>query len=371
MDFELPEDLKMVQGLARDFVREQLRPLERDLLGRAADLSDARARVAAEDEAKLAAIARELGLWAAAVPEEFGGGGLGTLAACLIAEELAQSVVPFECGDVTPLLFECNEGQREAYLKVAVSGAKAVYLGIVEPGADFPKMAASARRVDGGYVLNGRKLVFSRSAADFLAVVFAASREGAATAFLVDQGAPGLSVVSGQADRGWRAAVSQPVVLVLEDCRVPADNVLGQEGKAFALGRKWLPGRRIVRSARSVGAAARLLEEASTRAQTWQSFGRPVSERPSVQGALAEIAASIHAGRLMVYEAAARADRGEPVGREAALARLFTAQMAAGVASRVAAIYGGPALPPAPGGGISLDVLKHLIAADMLKGLKA
>ncbi len=370
MDFDLPEDLKMVQGLARDFVREQLRPLERDLLGRSADLNDARARLSPEDERRLAATARELGLWAAAVPEEFGGGGLGTLAACLIAEELAQSVVPFHCGDVTPLLFECDPAQRAKYLDPAVSGAKSAYLGMVEPGTDFPKMATKAERSGGDYVLNGRKLAFAQPTADFFAIVLATTGPGV-TAFLVDRDTPGLTVVDGQAERGWRAAVREPLVLALEDCRLPAASILGQEGKAFALGRRWLPGRRIVRAARSIGAAARLLEEASTRAQTTQSFGRPASERPSVQAALAETAASIHAGRLMVYEAAVKADRGEPVRREAAMAHLFATQMAAGVASRISAIYGGPALAAPKGDDVSLSVLKHLIASDVLKGLKA
>ncbi len=369
MDFDLPEDLKMVQSLARDFVRDQLKPLERDLLGRSADLSDARARISPADEQRLASTAKELGLWAAAVPEDFGGGGLGTLAACVIAEELAQSAVPFGCGDVTPLLFDCSEAQRAAYLAPAVAGAKAVVVGIAESGTDFPEIAATAARSGGQFVLNGRKLAFSAPGDDFLAIIFANTGAGA-TAFLVDGGAAGLRAIDGQAERGWRAAMRAPLLLVLEDCRVPAANVLGQEGRAFTLGRRWLPGRRIVRAARSVGAAVRLLEEASTRAQTWQSFGRPVAERASVQGALAEAAASIHACRLMVYEAAVKADRGEPVRREAAIARLFAAQIAAGVASRVSAIYGGPAQADVRGDGAVLDVLRHIIAGDVLKGLK-
>jgi len=108
MDFELSEELKMIQSLAREFVTDQLKPLERDILGRAADFSDARTYLPEEKEAELAGMVREMGLWGVGVPGELGGVGLDALAVCLVEEELAQTVVPFHFGDVTPILFDCR-----------------------------------------------------------------------------------------------------------------------------------------------------------------------------------------------------------------------------------------------------------------------
>jgi alkylation response protein AidB-like acyl-CoA dehydrogenase len=389
MDFEISEDLKMVQGLARDFVRDQLKPLERDLLGRAADLSDARMFLPAETEARLVKIAQDTGLWGASIPEELGGVGLNTLGNCLVEEELAQTVVPFNFGDVTPILFECNEKQRAKYFTPAFNREKAVYLAIMEPDqkTDVPAMGMKAKKADSFYVLNGQKLSLSRPGQDYFAVVFAvtddSAHRNAVTCFLVDKDTPGFTVIGGEEKKGSQSGIKETLRLVFENCRVPVENILGKEGKAFSLGQKWLPSRRIIRGARSVGVAQRLLEEASTRAQSWQSFGQLMTQQPSVQAALAEIATDIHAGRLMVYEAAWKADKGEPVRREAAMVKLFATQMIHNVADRVAHIYGGPpyiagqpmerlcrhALATSATE-LALELQRNIISRDILKGLK-
>ena len=108
MDFELSEDLKMIQSLVRDFVNDQLKPLERDLMGRTADLSDAQMGLPPETEESLIKVAKEIGLWGVSVPKDLGGIGLSTFGCCLIEEELAQTIIPFNFGDVTPILFDCN-----------------------------------------------------------------------------------------------------------------------------------------------------------------------------------------------------------------------------------------------------------------------
>jgi len=128
MDFELSEEMKMIQSLARDFVNEQLKPLERDILGRAADLSDAKMFLPGEVEEKLVKMAQEMGLWGAGVPEELGGAGLSTLGNCLIEEELAQTIIPFNFGDVTPILFDCNDRQMESYFLPALNRQRYPYL---------------------------------------------------------------------------------------------------------------------------------------------------------------------------------------------------------------------------------------------------
>ena len=175
MDFEIPQELKMVQSLVRDFVNDQLKPLERDILGRAADLSDARMSLPEETEEKLVKLANDIGLWGINIPEELGGVGLGTLCSCLVEEELAQTIIPFNFGDVTPILFDCNAQQRERYFLPVLNRQKCAYLALMEPekGAEVPSPETTAKRKNGYYVLNGRKISLSTASKDYFAVVFA------------------------------------------------------------------------------------------------------------------------------------------------------------------------------------------------------
>ena len=342
MDFELSEELKMVQGLARDFVRERLKPLERDVLGRSADLSDARACLPAEKETALIALAKEAGLWGIGVPEGLGGAGLGTLGVCLVEEELGAAVVPFRLGDVSPVLFDCNQDQRERYLTPTLNYEKRPYLAFIEPGnSDVLKMKTTAEKADGGYIINGQKLSLSRPSPDFFVVVFASTKKGA-TCFLVDKDAPGLSIDYCGENTGWLARIREPMKLTFNGCCVEPADVLGEEGGAFRLGTRWLPQRRIVRGARAVGAARRLLEEAATQAQSAAAFGRPVIDRRDIRAALADMAAQVRAARLMVYEAAWRADSGRSIKREGVMLKLFTTQTLRRVADWAAHVFNGP-----------------------------
>ena len=389
MDFEIPQDLKMVQSLVRDFVNEQLKPLERDILGRAADLSDARMFLPVETEERLIKMAKDMGLWGVGIPEEVGGTGLGTLGNCLVEEELAQTVIPFNFGDVTPILFDCSVEQKGKYFLPLLNRQKYAYLALMEPGkgADVSSMETRAEKVNGYYVLNGKKVSLSTAGKDYFAVVFAATadkgtREGI-TCFLVDKDIPGFRVTGGEEKTGWQAQAREPMLLVFDHCRVPIENILGEEGKAFHLGEKWLPSRRVIRGARCIGVAQRLLEESTTQAQSWQSFGQFISKRTSIEAALADIAMSIHACRLMVYEAAWKADKGESIRRQAAMVKLFAAEMIHNVADRVSHIYNGPpyiaGLPmerlcrhalAASATELALELQRSIIAKDILKGLK-
>jgi acyl-CoA dehydrogenase len=388
MDFELSEELKMIQGLARDFVNDQLRPLERELLGRAADLSDARMYLPPETEERLVKTATDMGLWGASIPEELGGVGLSTLGNCLVEEELAQVVIPFNFGDVTPILFDGDDQQRQSYFLPALNRQKQPYLALMEPGkgTEVSTIGMRAERANGYYLLDGKKVSLSRASQDYFAVVFATTNNGAGdevTCFLVDKDSPGFSVIASEEKAGWQSGVREPMFLLFDHCQVPAENILGKEGKAFHLGKKWLPSRRVIRGARSVGVAQRLLEETTTRAQSWQSFGEFVSERTDIQAALSDIAMAIHACRLMVYEAAWKADKGESIRREAAMVKLFATQMIHNVADRVTHVYGGP--PYAAGlpmerlcrhalatsaTELALELQRNIIAKDILKGLK-
>ncbi|HEY56378.1 MAG TPA: hypothetical protein G4N90_02955 [Dehalococcoidia bacterium] len=389
MDFEIPQDLKMIQSLVRDFVDDQLKPLERDILGRAADLSDARISLPAETEEKLIKMANEIGLWGINIPEEVGGVGLGCLCSSLVEEELAQTVVPFNFGDVAPVLFECRAEQKEGYFQPVLDRQKKAYLALMEPGreASAASWEMRAEKEDGHYLLNGQKLSLSRAGEDYFAVVFAGTshEEGqkGMTCFLVDRDTPGFSVSGTEGKTGWRAQLREPLLLTFKDCPVPEANILGEEGRAFHLGRKWLPARRVVRSARCVGVSQRLLEESATQAQSFLSFGGYAAKRTSIEAALADIAVSVHAGRLMVYEAATKADAGELIRNEAAMVKLFATDMVHRVADRVAHIFGGPSyiagLPMErlcrsaladSATELALELQRSIIARDILKGLK-
>ena len=389
MDFEIPQELKMVQSLVRDFVNDQLKPLERDILGRAADLSDAQVSLPEEAEEKLVKMADDIGLWGINIPEELGGSGLGTLCSCLVEEELAQTVISFNFGDVTPILFDCNVEQRQKYFLPVLNKQKCAYLALMEPkrGAKVSGLEMTAEKKNGYYVLNGRKISLSTAGKDYFALVFATTgkkgTKDGVTCFLVDKDTPGFTVTGGEEKAGWQAQVREPIFLVFDHCRVPVENILGEEGKAFHLGKKWLPSRRVIRGARCVGVAQRLLEESTTQAQSWQSFGQLISRRTSIEAALADIAMAIHACRLMVYEAAWKADKGEPIRREAAIVKLFATQMIHNVADRVAHIFNGPpyiaGLPmqrlcrnalAASTTELALELQRSIIAKDILKGLR-
>jgi len=391
MDFDIPEELKMVQSMVRDFVTDQLKPLERIVLGRAADLSDAQMFLPPDKEQELMGMVKDMGLWGVGVPEELGGAGLGTLGTCLVEEELAQTVLPFDLGDVTPLLFDCNEQQKELYFKPALNREKLPYLALMEPAKEASEpenLALRAEKSNGSYVLSGKKLSLSRPGEDYFAVVFATSSpegpvRGGVSCFLVDKGSPGFSVAGDEEISGWEARERRPLSLVFDRCKVGVENMLGEEGKAFQLGKKWLPARRIVRGARCVGAAQRILDECTIQAQTWTSFGQTISGRPSVQAALADIATNIHAARLMAYEAAWKADQGQSVQRQAAMVKLFATQMVHFVADNAAHIFNAPAyvggLPIERFSGnaiaasttrLALQLQRNIIARDILKGLK-
>ena len=389
MDFELPDELKMIQSMVRDFVTEQLKPLERSILGRAADLSDATMYLPTEKERELMGMVKDLGLWGVSIPEELGGVGLDTLGNCLVEEELAQTIVLFSLGDVTPILFDCSPGQKGRYFLPVFNRQKYAYLALMEPGREgFENMEMRAEKRNGRHYLNGKKVSLSRAGEDYFAVVFAVTdaekgpREGV-TCFLVDKDIPGFAVSGGREKTGWEAQVREPISLVFDHCQVPAENILGEEGKAFYLGKKWLPARRIVRGARCVGAAQRILDEATIQAQTWTSFGQIISGRPSIQAALGDMATNIHAARLIVYEAAWKADQGQPIQREAAMVKLFATQMIHLVADNAAHIFNAPAyvggLPmerfcrnaiAMSSTNFALQLQRNIIARDILKGVK-
>jgi len=312
-------------------------------LGRDGDPTSGQLYLPREIEGKLIKMVKEMGLWGLNLPEELGGVGLSTLGICLVEEELASTIVPFNFGDVTPILFDCSQKQREQYLIPVLEKRKRAGIALMEPGreADPAAIKTSAKKVADGYLLKGNKICLSPISDDDFAIVFAitspeAGLKRGATCFLVDNGTPGFTIMSNGSKNG------KPASLIFKDCLVPPENILGEEGKAFYLGSKWLPSRRIARGARCVGAAGRLLDTSTEYAKTWERFGRTIDGWLSVQAALADMATDIQASRLMVQYAAWKADKGDEVTREAAMVKLFTTQMLSKAADRAVQVHGGP-----------------------------
>ncbi|MDY6893420.1 MAG: acyl-CoA dehydrogenase family protein [Chloroflexota bacterium] len=349
MDFAIPEELNMLQKSVRRFVKEELMPLEREILGREGDPTTGRVALPAEEENRLSDMVRDMELWGLGVPEELGGVGLPALGLCLVEEELAKTVIPFNFGDVSPILFDCNEAQKSKYLQPVIDGEKRACLAILEDtGAEPISMKTTAVRYDGYYVITGQKICMAHvtDAGDF-AVVFAVTdkekgRNGGVTCFLVDRGTPGFTSTGGGERVGRHAQVVQPLYMNFDNCRVSVEDILGEEGQAFYLGMKWLPARRVVRAARCVGAAERLLDVSKEYAKAWESFGQLMRERPGVQRALADMSIELQAARLLVYHAAWKLDEGEDVLQEAAMVKVYATEMVERVADRAIQIHGGP-----------------------------
>jgi len=344
MDFSFSDDAEMVRQTAHEFVRRDLLPQEPKFLN-----SKDPAERAAIVEAATASL-KEMGLYSAGVPEAFGGGGLGPIETCLIADELGQTIIPVEWGEPTPILYECSDAQKPDYLSPVVGGSKAYAVALDEPApfTDPAKMATTARDMTakghdrnplgdsescpdgspGSYVLNGAKLLPKRKADFYL--VFAIGHIGP-ICLILDRGAAGTQLEGN--------------LLALSACVVPADRVLGTPGKALSLGRKWFPLTRIIRAAAVLGTCDRLLEVNAQYAHDWTSMGTHISERKPIQHALADMAGDIEALRWLVYHTAWLAAEGRKVEYDSILVKLQAQKVLTDTVNRSVRIHGGT-IPP-------------------------
>ncbi len=329
MDFTFGEDASMVRQTAYEFVRRDLLPQEPKFLN-AKDPAERTTIV----EAATGSL-KEMGLYSAGVPEAFGGGGLGPIETCLIADELGQTIIPVEWGELTPILYECSDAQKSKYLAPVVEGSKTYSVAFDEPvpfGAPA-KMATAATQAHGGYVLNGAKLL-AKPKADFY-LVFASGIGPAGPigpiCLILDSGAPGTTLTGN--------------LLTLKDCAVTAEQVLGTPGKALSLGRKWFPLTRIIRAAAILGTCDRLLEVSAQYAHDWTSMGTHISERASIQQTLADMAGDIEALRWLVYHTAWLAAEGKKVDYDSMLVKLQAQKVLTETVNRSVRIHGGT-IPP-------------------------
>jgi alkylation response protein AidB-like acyl-CoA dehydrogenase len=293
----------------------------------------------------------QLGLMGIEIPEAYGGGGGKFFDAILAVEELSR--VDASAGvlvDVQNTLVNNalrrwgTEEQKKRYLpRLAANTCGAYALSEAGSGSDAFALLTKAELKGGDYLLNGRKLWITNAKEAGVFVVFATIDPAAGykgiTAFIVEKEFPGFTVGKKEDKLGIRA--SSTCELILEDCRVPVPNVLGEAGKGYKIAIETLNEGRIGIGAQMVGLARGAWEFAAKYAQERKQFGKTLAEFQGIQFQIAQMATEIEAARLMVYNAARMKDAGVPFVKEAAMAKLFSSQVAERVTSLAIEIYGG------------------------------
>jgi butyryl-CoA dehydrogenase/short/branched chain acyl-CoA dehydrogenase len=293
----------------------------------------------------------DLGVMGIEIPVEYGGVGASFFSSILAIEEI--SAVDPAIGvlvdvqntlTLNALLRWGNNTQKQKYLPPIASGTVCSYaLSEASSGSDAFSLTTSARADGGDFILNGRKLWISNAAESSLFIVFTTVDPQAGykgiTAFLVERDTPGFVVGKKEDKLGIRA--SSTCELLFDDCRIPAENVLGEIGNGYKIAIETLNEGRIGIAAQMLGLASGAWSHAAKYSQERRQFGKPIAEFQAVQFALAEMATEIEAGRLMVYNAARRKVAGLPFVKEAAMAKYFVSQLAERVASAAVEIFGG------------------------------
>jgi len=340
MNTNLPEELQMLQRSVRQFVDDRLTPLERD--------------IEEKDEIPRAVIdaMAGMGLFGLGFREEVGGQGFGKLGYCVAVEQLARANASLWnviggsaglCG--TAIDIGGPDAVRTRYLPDLLSARKIGAYGLSEPGAgsDAASLRTTARRDGGSYVIDGAKTFITNAPIADVFVIFATLDPNmgskAITAFVVEREAEGLEVGPNDAKMGLHGSTTAQ--LFFHDLRVPVAQRVGDEGKGFAVALATLDYGRMGLAAHAVGAAQHLLEASVAHAKTRTQFGRPIGANQAIQWMLADAATEIHAARLMVYDAASRADRGERVGDRASMAKLFATEALGRIADAAVQIHGG------------------------------
>jgi len=293
----------------------------------------------------------EQGFMGIEVPEAYGGSGGTFFMAILTIEEFSRVdasagvVIDVQNTLVSNALMRWgSEAQKKAWLpRLAEKTVGAYALSEAASGSDAFALTTQAKEAGEHYVLNGRKLWITNAKEAGLFIVFATLNREAGykgiTAFLIERDAPGFSVGKKEDKLGIRA--SSTCELILEDCRVPKANVLGEAGRGYKVAIETLNEGRIGIGAQMLGIARGALEHAVAYAKERRQFGKPIAEFQAIQFQLARLATEVEAARLMTYNAARLKDAGLPFLKEAAMAKYFCSRVAERVASEAVEVYGG------------------------------
>ncbi|MEQ4304895.1 acyl-CoA dehydrogenase family protein [Plantactinospora sp. B6F1] len=341
MDFSLGEEERAIRDTARAFIRNEVMPLESEVLRRERAHQPGLRR---DELRELQLKAKAFGFWGLDTPEEYGGMALPAVTQSLIWTETGRSFVPFRFGgEADNILFEADAAQREEFLIPTIQGDRISCFAITEPGAgsDVANIRLRARRDGDDWVLSGEKtFITNGNEADFAIVVAVTDpdrgvHDGGATAFLVDRA------------MGWKSEPIQtmgeggPASLVFDDVRVPHRNVLGELGQGFALGMRWIGKGRYLIPSHALGIAERALGMAIEYANTRQTFGRPIGANQAIGWMIADSETELEAARWLVLRAAWTVDTGHDARHATSMAKLYGAGMVNRVVDRVLQIHGG------------------------------
>jgi alkylation response protein AidB-like acyl-CoA dehydrogenase len=340
MNFELTEEQQQIKFSVREFAEAEMRPRVMEW--------DETQHFPVELRPKLA----ELGLMGVLFPEEYGGAGMGYIEYATIIEELGRvdgsvglSVAAHNSLCSNHIFQFGSEEQKKKYLTPLASGESFGAWGLTESqaGSDASGTRTYAVKSDGGWKVNGSKNFITHAiACDTLVAVAVTDKDKGSrgiSAFIFDKSMEGFRSDKKENKLGMRA--SETASVVFEDCFVPDENRLGEEGEGFAQAMKILDGGRISIAALSVGIAQGAYEAALKYSKERQQFGRPIAEFQAIQFKLADMATQIEAARLLTLQAAALKDAGKKTTRESSMAKLFASEIAVKVAEESVQIHGG------------------------------
>lgn len=340
MDFELNEEQRMIRDTVRRFAQEKVAPIAHEV--------DETGRFPAENFEEMG----KLGLLGLPVPEAYGGVGADTISYSIAVEELSAA-----CGSTglayaahtslacMPMLWFGNEEQKRKYLTHMATGKGLGAFGLTEPqsGSDAAGLRTTAVREGDEWVLNGQKMwITSGSIADVILVAAVTDPEQGAhgiSNFIVEKGTPGFVPGKNEPKMGLKGSITSQ--LFFEDCRIPAENILGKPNEGFIQFMKTLDGGRISIASCSLGLGRAAYEASVAYAKERHAFGRAIADFQAIQHKLADMATELEAARWLIYRAAMLKDQGRPYSKEAAMAKLFASEAAEHVCFEAIQIHGG------------------------------
>ena len=340
MDFSYTEEQQLIQKTARDFAREHLSPgvIDRD--------------EKAEFPKEQLKLLGELGFMGMMIPEEWGGAGFDTISYCIAMEEISAAdasmgvIMSVNNSLVCQLLYKyANDGLREKYLKKLAAGEWLGAFSLSEPqsGSDASNMLTYAVKDGDQYVINGTKNWVSNGISSDLVVVFLMTEKGVGhkgiSALIVEKDNPGLSRGKKEDKLGIRG--SDTCELYFDDCKVPVENLISDEGKGFKVALGVLDGGRIGIASQALGIAKEALDRSVEYANERKQFGKTIGSFGAIKDKIATMATNVDASRLLIHRAAKLKDEGKSFSKEAAMAKVFASQTAMDNATECVQIYGG------------------------------
>lgn len=342
MDFSLNEEHRLIQNSVRDFAENEIKPLARAL--------DDKEEFSIELTQKMG----DLGLFGITIPEEFSGQGMDTLSYIIAVEELARvdgsqaaTIAAHNSLGVEPIFYYGTQAQKEKYIPGLCTGKALWAFGLTEPNAGSDAMASktTARKVDGQWEINGAKIFITNGScaisvgSTVQAVTGEKNGKKVLSCILVDKDTPGFTTKTMHEKLMWRA--SNTSELYFDDCRVPEENLLGEQGKGAHIMLATLDSGRLSIAAMGLGCAQGAYELALKYAQERVQFGRPICKFQNTKFRLADMALKIELARNLLYKGCWLKDNQQPFAKEAAMAKLYCTEIAKEVTDAAVQIHGG------------------------------